>query len=199
MPTSSLRLTAPSSYRLGRLGRLGRLAVLGALTAVALGGCGASTQSGAETTSPSTLTIDTAATAPTTTPTTTTPTTTPTTTATTTPTTGGTVTPTDQTQPGTIPTRPLSANPPPTPARPTGPPTAPSDQITPQVLIGVVSRAPQGCLVLTTDVAAYALVGAAAPDALIHPRVRITGMPHPELPRSCDLIVIEVTSVSATS
>ncbi len=113
------------------------------------------------------------------------------------PTSGGTVTSSDPTGPGTK--RPMSSIPPPTMTRPTAPPMSPSDLVRPQTLVGVAARNTVGCVVLTTDVGAYELVGDLAGDALAHPRVKVTGMPHPERRGSCDLVVIQVTSVSATS
>ena len=101
----------------------------------------------------------------------------------------------DPTRPAT--TRPLSSLPPPTMTRPTAPPISPSDNLTPQTLVGAAARRTVGCVVLTTDVGAYELVGDLAVDALAHLRVKVTGMPHPERRGSCDLAVVEVTSVSA--
>lgn len=98
--------------------------------------------------------------------------------------------------PTASPTRPMSSIPPPTMARPTRPPTSPSDQIKAQVLVGAATRTEQGCLILTTDVGSYELVGDLAADALAHPRVRVTGMPHPELVGTCDRVIIAVTEVA---
>ena len=106
-------------------------------------------------------------------------------------------TPSTSTPPSTTAaTRPMSSMPPPTMTRPVASPTSPSDQVKPQLLVGAATRTAQGCLILTTDVGSYELIGDLAASALVHPRVSVRVMPHPELRGSCDHTVVEVIDVT---
>jgi hypothetical protein len=95
-------------------------------------------------------------------------------------------------------TPPMSSVPPPTISRPTGPPTTPSDAISKRTLVGSATRHAAGCVLLTTDTGVWELTGDAAPDALQHPRVRVTGMPRPDVAPVCvDVPVLSVSAVAA--
>lgn len=95
-------------------------------------------------------------------------------------------------------TPPMSSVPPPTLGRPTAPPTAPSDAIKVRTLLGSASRHALGCVLLTTDTGVWELMGDAAPEALVHARVRVTGTPRPDVAPTCvDVPVLLVRAVVA--
>jgi hypothetical protein len=92
----------------------------------------------------------------------------------------------------------MSSFPPPTMGRPTGPPTTPSNAISKRTLVGSASRHAAGCVLLTTDTGVWELTGAAAPDALLHARVRVTGTPRPDVAPACvDVPVLSVSAVAS--
>jgi hypothetical protein len=95
-------------------------------------------------------------------------------------------------------TPPMSSVPPPTMGPPAGPPTTPSDAISKRTLVGSASRHSAGCVLLTTDTGVWELTGDAAPDALAHARVRVTGTPRPDVAPAClDVPVLSVSAVVA--
>ena len=96
-------------------------------------------------------------------------------------------------------TPPLSTFPPPTLARPTAPPTTPTDAFKPLTLRGVVAEsARDDCVELVVGTVRYALVGEAASDLAAGDAVEVRGVPAPQRETGCDGATLLVRSVRAT-
>ncbi len=89
----------------------------------------------------------------------------------------------------------MSSSPPPAGGTPGGPPSRPSDQVSPRTLRGTVNEV-AGSVVIESQFGRWALVGRLPPGLAPGTRVEITARPQPQAESPCGSPVLAVLALT---